>query len=52
MEPQIKMNAKKGHRTTWNLKNYDKWLDSDASHALGMFPGCCEAKHPVGGCMA
>ncbi len=24
---------KYGHRAVWNLKNYDKWLDSDVRHA-------------------
>jgi uncharacterized protein (DUF2235 family) len=24
---------KNGHRAVWNLKNYDKWLDSDVGHA-------------------
>lgn len=28
--PSIWMN---GHRAVWNLKNYDKWLDSDVGHA-------------------
>ena len=28
--PQI---WKYGHRAVWNLKNYDKWLDSDVGHA-------------------
>jgi hypothetical protein len=24
---------KNGHRAVWNLKNYDRWLDSDVQHA-------------------